>query len=197
MEVPPKELSFLAPLKGFDFSSEQAETLGAEKSKDSFILKFFQREIEISREHIAARDNTPVTDAVAETLVQYLINCPGQMPAPCRRLVTFREFSGASPLFSRFTANTAKTIQTQFSGDLSGLLDRCQRLGGRLLETQGQDLSLRFTALARIPIILNFNDIDEIMPASAGFLYEDRADHFLDLKGLMTTCTYLTGMLIQ
>jgi len=59
------------------------------------------------------------------------------------------------------------------------------------------DLSVRFKALSRIPIILNFNDKDDMMPANAGFLFQDNADKYLDLECLSIICTYLTGQLIQ
>ena len=65
------------------------------------------------------------------------------------------------------------------------------------METESYDLSARFQALPRIPVILNFNDKDELMPAKAVFLYYDNGDVYLDLQSLTITCTYLTGLLIQ
>ncbi len=59
------------------------------------------------------------------------------------------------------------------------------------------DLSVDFRALPKVPIILNFNDTDELMPANAVFLYHDDAETYLDLESLTIICTYLTGLLIQ
>ena len=65
------------------------------------------------------------------------------------------------------------------------------------MENASYDLSVRFKALSRIPIIMNFNDKDDMMPASAVFLFHDNADKYLNLECLSIVCTYLTGQLIQ
>ncbi len=188
------EFSRPSPLGTYDFSSEKARILGVTKSGQTFTLDFFDREISLSAHGIQNKDITP---AIQNLLIQYLLNCPKSTPSPTQRLVTFREFSGAAPLISRFTSNTAKIIETSFSGKLSPLRQRCLDLGGSPVESGGYDLSFRFRALARIPVIFNFNDQDEMMPPSASFLYHDNANQFLDLKSLMATCTYLTGLLIR
>jgi hypothetical protein len=95
------------------------------------------------------------------------------------------------------TENTAKIIQTNFSNRSEALSRRCLKLGRTILTHQSYDVSVRFRALSKIPIILNFNDADELMPANAGFLYRDTAAAYLDLQCLTITCTYLTGLLIQ
>lgn len=107
------------------------------------------------------------------------------------------EILNAGPLFSRFAENTGKIITTTFSGQMAKLKSRCQNLGGTILETGSYDLSVAFRALPRVPIILNFNDTDELMPANAGFLYHDDAETYLDLESLTIICTWLTGLLIQ
>ncbi len=123
--------------------------------------------------------------------------CPEKIFENSNRLVTFREFANAGPLFSNFVTNTGKIIETTFSGNLEKLRKQCLKLGGIIMETESYALSVRFLALPRIPVILNFNDKDELMPAKAVFLYHDNADVYLDLQSLTITCTYLTGQLIQ
>ena len=130
-------------------------------------------------------------------LCTYILKSPEKELENDGKLVTFREFSNAGPLFSRFTENTAKIIQTSFSNHLETLGTRCLKLGGTILTNHSYSLSVRFRALPKIPIILNFNDVDDLMPANAGFLYRDTADTYLDLQCLTITCTYLTGLLIQ
>ena len=194
VEQPEKSQERPTPLDAYDFSSEKARILGVKKSGQSFTLDFFNRKITLSAQGIQEQDITP---AIQDLLIQYLINCPRSTLGSAQKLVTFREFSGAAPLISRFTSNTAKIIETTFSGKLSTLRQRCLDLEGSPVESGGYDLSVRFRALARIPVIFNFNDLDEMMPPSASFLYHDTANQFLDLKSLMTTCTYLTGLLIR
>jgi len=83
------------------------------------------------------------------------------------------------------------------SNRLEAIGRRCLKLGETISANQSYDISVRFRALPKIPIILNFNDVDELMSANAGFLYRDTAATYLDFQCLTITCTYLTGLLIQ
>jgi hypothetical protein len=187
---------YLSQLKDFDFS-KKAEILGIQKQNQSFIFEFFNRKIVFDRNDFKDITGKELTFAVKVVLCKYLLMCPGKISKSSNRLVTFREFANAGPLFSSFTANTNKIIETTFSGQLETLKMRCQKLGGTMVETKSYDLSVRFRALPMLPIILNFNDKDEILPAKAGFFYHDNAQTYLDLECLTITCTYLTGLLIQ
>ena len=176
---------------------KNAEILGIRQNNGSLIFNFFNRQISFSRDGIYDIEGQPLTDAVKDVLCQYLLMCPDPICESSNRLVTLREFSESVPLFSSFTANTCKIIETTFSGSLENLINRCLTLGGIIMKNVSYDLSVRFRALSRIPIILNFNDKDDMMPASAVFLFHDNADKYLDLECLSIICTYLTGQLIQ
>ena len=187
---------YLSQLKDFDFS-KKADILGIQKQNQSFMFEFFNRKIAFDRNNFKDITGKELTFAVKVVLCKYLLMCPEKTIESSNRLVTFREFANAGPLFSRFTANTNKIIETTFSGQLETLKRRCRKLGGTLVETNSYDLSVRFRALPMIPIILNFNDKDDLLPAKAGFLYHENAQTYLDLECLTITCTYLTGLLIQ
>jgi len=176
---------------------KNAEILGIRQNNGSLIFDFFNRQISFSQDGIYDIEGQPLTDAVKDVLCQYLLMCPDPICESSNKLVTLREFSDSGPLFSTFTANTGKIIETTFSGNLEKLINRCLALGGTIIKNESYDLSVRFKALSRIPIILNFNDKDDMLPASAGFLFQDNADRYLDLKSLSIVCTYLTGQLIQ
>ncbi len=138
-----------------------------------------------------------MTDAIKTVLSTYILNCPDTITQSSNRLVSFREFNGASPLFSRFTANTSKIIETTFLGHRGRLTSRCKELGGTRIETDGYDVSVRFLALPRIPVIFHFNDAEGAMPATAVFLFHKNATTWLDLESLTLISTYLTGQFIQ
>jgi len=187
---------YLTQIREFDFI-KNAEILGIQKRNQLFVIEFFNRQIAFDGDDFKDISGHPLTFAVKKVLCKYLLMCPQKVFESTNRLVTFREFANAGPLFSSFTANTGKILETTFSGCLEVLKDRCRKLGGTFVETDSHDLSVRFRALHRIPVILNFNDMDERLPAKAGFLYHDNAELYLDLEGLSLTCTYLTGQLIQ
>jgi len=187
---------YLAQLKDFDFL-KKADILGIQKRDQSYIFEFFNRKIAFDQNNFIDSEDREVTFAVKVVLCKYLLMCPEKVSESSNRLVTFREFSNAGPLFSNFTANTNKIIETSFSGRLETLKAKCLKLGGTLMEADAYDLSVRFRALHRIPIIFNFNDKDEILPAKSVFLYHDNAENYLDLECLSITATFLTGLLIQ
>jgi hypothetical protein len=181
----------------FVLSPEKADIIGVRLAGQSFVIDFFNRKILVSKQNVTDAKDRDLTPAVKVLALKYLLLCPDQHHETTNKLVTFREFSNAGPLFSSFTTNTAKIIETTFSGNLAKLKQQCTKLGGTVVETASHDLSVRFRALHRIPIILNFNGKEGMLPANASFLYHDNADTYLDLESLMVTCTYLTGLLIQ
>ena len=191
-----KYQEYLPLIKNFDFT-KKAEILGIQKQNQSFIFEFFNRRIAFDRKDFNDIAGNEVSFAVKVVLCKYLLMCPEKISENSNRLVTFREFTDAGPLYSNFTTNTGKIIETTFSGNLEKFKKQCLKLGGIIMETESYDLSVKFLALPRIPVILNFNDKDELMPAKAVFLYHDNADVSLDLQSLTITCTYLTGLLIQ
>ncbi len=177
--------------------SKTADILGGRYKNNSLMFDFFNRRIVVHKDGIKDIDNIEITFAIKFLLCQYILLCPEKLPEKSSKLVTFREFKNSGPLFSRFTSNTNKIIETSFSGNIEKLRKQCLKLGGVIVETANYDLCVRFKALHRIPIIMNFNDKDDLMPAQAGFLYHGDAQEYLDLECLSITCTYLTGQLIN
>ncbi len=169
---------------------------GLIKKDDGFIFNFFNKQVHYSKNGTIECQGPALTKKIQSALSQYFSDFPRGPWQPSCKLITLREFTGSGPLYSRFTANTCKTIEATFSGNLHDLKKQCLALGARIKETPSHDLSARFQALSTIPIILNFNDKDDIMPANAVFLFYDDADKYLDLKGLGVLITYLTGLLI-
>jgi hypothetical protein len=53
------------------------------------------------------------------------------------------------------------------------------------------DLSLQFSALPKIPVLMLFNDADEEFPARCAVLFERRAEKYLDME-----CLAMVGSLL-
>ena len=176
---------------------KKLEALGATRDNQSCVLDFFDRRIAFNGNDFVDVSGDDVVAAVKVALCHYLIKCPSEKDSISNKMVSFREFSNAGPLFSRFSENTGKIISTTFSGRPDQLKSSCQKLGGILMETESYDLSVRFQALNNVSIFLNFNDADDVMPANAVFLFHDDAETYCDLEGLAIICTYLTGLLIS
>jgi len=186
----------LAEIKTLDIF-KNLEALGATRHDHSWVLDFFNRRIAFDGNDFVDMNGDMMATAVKVTLCNYLMKCPREKDTVSNRMVTFREFSNAGPLFSRFSENTGKIISTTFSGQLDKLRSSCQNLGGTLMETKSYDLSVRFQALNKVSIFLNFNDADDVMPANAVFLFHDDVEKYLDLECSAIICTYLTGLIIK
>ncbi len=185
-----------ASVKEIDFL-RNGEILGVTKKNDSLIFNFFNRKIYFSGNGIVDSENLPLTFAIKNTICNYLLKCPEPCSINSNNLVTIREFSGGGPLFSSFTTNTAKIIETTYSENSEKLKKRCVSLGGTILQNNGYDLSVKFKPFDMVPLILNFNEKDEMMKATALYLFQENGDKYLDLEFLMVICTYLTGELIR
>lgn len=190
-----KYRDYLPQIKSMDVS-QKSEILGIRKQDDVCIFDFFNRPIAFDGQFIDIQ-NAEVTPAVKFVLCKYMLRCPDTVIKASDRLVTFWEFSNAGPLVYRFSDNTGKIMTTTFSGYMDKLKSRCLSLGGTFVDTESYDISVSFHALPRVPIILNFNDQDERMPATAGILFHDDAEVYLDQESLIIICTWLTGFLIQ
>ncbi len=188
--------SIMEQISDIDIASK-LDILGLQKRDSISIFNFFDRRFEFNGKEFVDPTGNKISLAVQTVLLTYLLQCPEKKPNVAGKLVSFREFADSGPLFSRFCENTGKIIETTFSRNIDSLRAQCLKLGGNEIETNTYDLSIRFRALPKVPVFLNFNDKDEMLPANAGFLYYENANKYLDLESLMITCTYLTGCLIR
>ncbi len=186
----------LPKIELFDFN-EKSNILGIQKKNGLFIFPFFNRDLMYAKGDFIDLSGNEVLPAIKLVLSRYMTLCPQKVSQGSGRLLTFREFPSAGPLFSRFVSNTSKIMETTFSGCLGELKKRCRKLNGFIIKTNSHDLSVRFIALPRIPVIFNFNDAEDRMPAQAGFLFHDNAGDYLDLETLSIISTCLTGLLIR
>ncbi len=187
---------YLRELAHIDFAA-RADLLGVTCEMGGVRVPLYDREYFVSKEGIADPDGREVNPAVRVVLCKYLLTCPAEPPAFSDRLVSYREFKDAGPLISYFTTNTNKIIETTFAGDIPALRQRALLLGGEIKASETFDFSVKIHALPRIPILLNFNDRDELFPASAIILYRASAEWFLDMECLAITGTLLAGRLIR
>ncbi|WP_176761268.1 DUF3786 domain-containing protein [Desulforhopalus singaporensis] len=182
-------------IRSMDFIAK-CGPLGAEQDGEGLLIKLYDDVYRVDAQRISALDGREVVPAVKVMICMYVLTCPAPLPQLDENLATFREFQNSAPLVSYFTNNTNKTLESHFSGNIHGLKKRSMNIGGELLESKTHDVSLRFYAFPRIPVLLNFNDRDELFPASCSILYHKSAALFLDMECLAMTATLLSGKLL-
>lgn len=188
--------NYISKIQAIDFLAK-AELLLVKIQDGSLIVPLYNRNYIVSSDGIFAKDDLPVTTAVRVIIAKYVLTCNEFDQAADDPLMTYRDFKGASPLISYFTTNTNKTLETTFSGRLNLLRSKCREFGGEERRDPSYDCSFVFKALPRVPIILNFNDIDDLFPANCSILYRASAAEFLDMECLAMTGTLLSGKLIS
>ncbi|NOR24342.1 MAG: DUF3786 domain-containing protein [Desulforhopalus sp.] len=186
---------YLQEIRQLDFLAK-AEILGVKTENGALKIPLFNKIYRFGADGIVGGDGEDLTPAVQVMICKYILTCPLELPQLSETLVTYREFKDAGPLISYFTTNTNKTLESTFSGNIAGLKKRGQEIGGKILESDTYDLSLQFRAFPRVPVILNFNDRDDLFSATCSVLYQSSAAHFLDMECLAMTGTLLTGKLI-
>lgn len=173
------------------------DTLGIQKCAQGYRFDFFNRQILFDHTDFIDLSGKTLLPAIKTVFCRYLIMHPQHKTESSGKLVTFREFPEAGPLFFRFVENTNKTIEKTFSGRLNALEEKCKALFGMPLGNCACDLSIRFKALPKIPVTLQFNDGDDTFSAASAFLFHEDAISYLDLKSLASIVTCLTGFLIN
>jgi hypothetical protein len=187
---------YLAEIGALDYLA-RADLLGIEAEGEALIIPLYNRTYSVSRKGIEGPEGRAVDDAVRVILAKYVLTCPDQLPPLSSEWMTYREFRDAGPLVSYFTTNTNKLIEEHFAGAVYGLERRCTELGGSIEDNSSYDLSVRFQALPRLPVLLNFNDADDLFPAACSLLYQASAAQFLDMECLAMTGTLLAGKLLK
>ena len=187
---------YLAEIGRIDYLS-RANLLGAKVDGETLVLPLYDKSYSVSSQRIEGLGGAVVNDAVRVILSKYVLTCPDELPKLSSKWMTYREFRNAGPLVSYFTSNTNKNIELHYSGGADRLAERCKELGARIEDHSSYDISARFYALPRIPVVLNFNDADDMFPAVCSILYQESAEHFLDMECLAMTGTLLAGKLLR
>lgn len=181
-----RQLNFLA----------KADALGVSREGEALVIPLYNKIYRLSADGIIGDDGKELSPAVQVMICKYVLTCPAELPEINDKLVTYREFKDSGPLVSNFTTNTNKTLESTFSGNVPGLETRAMQIGGQVEASETYDISITFHAFPRIPVILNFNDKDDLFPAVCSVLYRSSAALFLDMECLAMTGTLLSGKLI-
>jgi hypothetical protein len=188
-------LGYMEEINRIDFLA-RAPAMNVQRDGDSLLIPLYDKLYRFSKEGIDSPSGAPLSPAVRVMICKYILTCPSPLPELSNTLCTYREFKNSAPLVSYFTTNTNKALESRFSGDLPSLRSRAMAMGAQLLESESYDISLLFYALPRIPVMLNFNDRDELFPATCSILYRRSAALFLDMECLSMTGTLLAKRLL-
>lgn len=187
---------YLRQIREIDYLAK-ADILGLDRIDDTLRIPIYNSTYWFSESGIVTDDGRDLSVSLQVIICKYILHCSLEPVLSKNRLQPYREFKDAAPLISYFTTNTTQRIEKFFTGRVKELHGRCLDAGGEALDTEVYDLSYRFYALPRIPVVLNFNDCDDLFPAACSILYNSSAANYLDMECLSMTGTHLSSILTE
>ncbi len=161
-----------------------APRLGATIEDDQAIIPLFGMPHRVSHAGITDPSGRQPTFDTCVILCKYLLLCTDLKPA-VYDWVSYRGLKDSGPLTVYFANDVEGAISEYFSGRLPELKEASGKLGGYppAMEVT-YDLSVRFDALPRVPLLMLYNDADDEFPAKCLVLFERRAESYLDAECL-------------
>lgn len=168
-----------------------AEPLGALWDDGLLVVPMFGRPYRVSAAGVVGPNNRRPGHAVSVALCKYLLMCPKAEPQGTD-WVSYRDFKDAAPFAGAFENHTQRAVAKTFTGKLAALEAAGQKLGGRP-PSQGlaYDYARIFDAFPKVPLLLLFNDADDLFGAHCSILFEKRAEKYLDME-----CLVIIGWLL-
>ena len=181
---------YLAQIGGLDLNALE-DKLGMQVSEGKAIIPFFGQPYAVSRDGIYGPGGKKPHLSTSVILCKYLLMCPEYEPREAD-WVSFKDFKDAAPLIHAFATTVTNPISKIFSGRPSALEKASKKIGGHApAETFSYDVSIKFDALPRVPLLLLFNDKDKEFSAQCSVLFEKRTEKYLDME-----CVAMVGMLL-
>ena len=181
-----------------DFATVK-ELLGIQIENNTALIPFLNRTYQVSSQGILKMNNEKADYITCVILAKYILLCPDKLYLDSD-WCTFRDFKKESHFTNAnfFNIETTGKIKTQFSGKLNNLKTACKKLNG-VVQHMGlaYDLSVSFTVLPRLSLLLLMNDVDEDFPAECKVLFQKQGEYYLDPESLAMTSGLLAKRLIQ
>jgi hypothetical protein len=163
-----------------------AGILGMTMDGDRAVLPFLGAQFWVSGQGIEDAAGNRPSYGLCVILAKYVLRCPEKGPHD-PQWVAFRDFKKEAAVtnVNFFTSDVETAIARRFQGRLDRLAESGRSIGGKDHETGATwDLSMAFTLLPRIRMLLLFNDRDDMFPCQCRVLFEKHAEIYLDPESL-------------
>jgi Domain of unknown function (DUF3786)/Putative Fe-S cluster len=200
-----KDVALVAYLKkktsGIDFSTA-AEPIGCTWSgaeKDSLLLQFFGRDVELSHDGVLI-DGSEVEDPRDQILLYNYVHFAGGQE-PEQEWVGMESLPNSISKIRTLRVYCEERIAAHFAGKTDLLKKYGAELGGVLQENTEQSCSAAFLipALPRLPLYVLFWDEEEEdgFPAKVKVLFDQNVLEFLDIESLVFVCERMAELWVE
>ena len=172
--------------------------MGAEWNGKSLKLDLFSRPFYVSEKGIFNALGQRPSHSEMVVIANYILRYPDKKISNQARWLHYRDFKDSAPLLDAFYNNVEKKLAGHFKGRIKELVASCEGLNGTPYDEEwGYDVSFLFNALPHIPVLLLFNDAEEIFPAHCNILFKDTIKDYLDMESVAILGLILTDYLLS
>ena len=176
---------YLQRLNSLDFDGV-AKKLGGQINKNSrgksLGMSLLGQAYNISPQGITDSSGKKPSYDICIILCRHLLLCPEILPHD-PQWVAFRDLKDTGPLTVYFRDNVEQAIAREFAGKIEALRQGMKGLNGYAPDLDvSYDLALQVDGLAKIPMVLLFNDAEESFPAQCSLLFERQVEIYLDAE---------------
>lgn len=174
---------YVAQLGDIDFETLQAK-LGVSLVGQELAIPLFGKSFKVSKRGLIDPSGERPAFDMCIILLKYIFLCPETEPTE-NQWASFRDMKDSGPLTGYFSNEVEYAFVKHFEGKLVALKNAGEKLNGYSPDIPvSYDLALQFDVLPKIPVLLLFNDGEEVFPAGCSILFERRAESYLDAECL-------------
>jgi hypothetical protein len=171
------------------------KALGLERGQDVIEVPFYNRKYVVSAKGVQSGDSHLLEHMTYVTICQYLLGPAKPATGPVE-WYAYKQFPNGAPYGEGFHNVVERKLARVFSGRLEELRERCAEQGGFLPEqSYSYDLVQCFQALPKVPVLLLFNDAEDMFPAQCSVLFQSDCEGYLDMESVVMVGTSLMAFL--
>ena len=180
-------LAALRPkVAALDFTRVAADFGADLMAPDRVELTFLNERYTVTRERITGSDGREPDPFIAILIYNHL--CSPDPPPPSGEWITFSSIPASHAKDKAWAGHVEDVIAKHFSGNVTGLKQSCERLGGMPANIKGNhDAAYEFRFFPRYPALLLFYDAvpDEDFPSQCKLLLDRTVDRYLDIESIV------------
>ncbi len=163
---------------------EIADDLKLDYKKSNIRIPLLGEFYSVSSQAIVDQSGKRPDYGICILLFKYLLTNP-TAPFFESPWTSYKDFKDAGPLISFFSHDVERPVETHFSGKADHLKKSCEIIGGKIADLDiAYDVSMKLTALPKIPVLLLFNDADNEFSAGCSILFQKSIETYLDMESV-------------
>ena len=179
-------ISLRPKIAALDFA-KTASLFGADVlGPDTIELTFLGDNYRITKERIIGKDGKEPVPFISILIYNHL-SMPDP-PVPAGEWITFSSVPASHAKDKAWAGHVEEVIARHFTGNVEGLKQACERLGGVRSTVKGNhDAAYEFRFFPRYPVLLQFYDAvpAEDFPAQCKLLLDKHVNRYLDIESIV------------